>query len=422
MKVMLIAENASLQAGGEAALAIHWFRELQKLRYPVWLLCHSRFRAELLAQFPNSEDSLVFVEDTWLHRSLYWVGSFLPYRVSVISTGMLIRFLVQGRQLQQANHLVRQQGIDLVHVVSPVSPLEPSRIRNVGAPVIFGPMNGGMEYPNAFAGRNSLLEKMIWRFRGPFAYFANLCIAGKRESVCLLAANQRTHKILKKWVADIRSKILIFPENGVDFKLCGGVPAKDCSHRTIHYCFVGRLVDWKGVDILLKAFSIAASRCNLPITLSIAGDGPMRQEWESMSRNLHILGQSPNEPGKVFFYGWLEPAKCAELMGKSDVFVLPSLLECGGAVVLEAMASGLPVIACDWGGPADYLDESCGVLLSTMNEQSLTEELYKAMLLMAQNSELRVSMGRAAATKARNMYGWEAKVLDMLKVYKEVLR
>lgn len=422
MKVILIAENASLQAGGEPALAVHWFRELQKLGYPVWLLCHSRFRADLLALFPDSEDSLVFVEDTWLHRSLYWLGSFLPHRVSVISTGMLIRFLVQGRQVQQANDLVKKQGIDLVHVVSPVSPLEPSRIRNVGVPVIFGPMNGGMEYPDGFAGRNSLLEKMIWRLRGPFAYFSNRCIAGKREAACLFAANQRTHKALNKWVADTRSRILIFPENGVDFKLWGGVPAKDSSPRTIHYCFVGRLVDWKCVDSLLKAFSIAASRCNLPMTLSIAGDGPMRQEWESMSRNLHILGQSPNEPGKVFFNGWLEPAKCAELMGKSDVFVLPSLLECGGAVVLEAMASGLPVIACDWGGPADYLDETCGVLLPTMNEQSLIEELYKAILLMAQDAELRLSMGRAGATKAKKLYCWEAKALDMLKIYQEVLR
>lgn len=422
MKILLISENASLQAGGEAALAIHWFRELQKLEYAVWLTCHSRFRAELLTLFPNSKDSMIFVEDTWLHRILYWIGSFLPNRVAVFSTGMFIRFLVQGRQVQQARRLVKQQGIDIVHVISPVSPLEPSRIRNVGAPVIFGPMNGGMEYPNSFTLRNSLLEKMIWRLRGPFAFLANRFITGKRESVCILVANQRTKKIYNNWVSDIHSNIHIFPENGVDFKLWGSAPSRESSQRVIHYCFIGRLVDWKGVDLLLKAFSKAANYCNLPITLSIAGDGPMRQELESMSRNLNVLGQSPTELGKVFFYGWLDPSDCAELMGKSDVFVLPSLLECGGAVVLEAMASSLPVIAFDWGGPADYLDESCGVLLPTIDEKLLIEELYKAILLMAQDDELRLSMGRAGASKARKLYGWEAKLVDMLKVYKDVVR
>ena len=90
--------------------------------------------------------------------------------------------------------------------------------------------------------------------------------------------------------------------------------------------------------------------------------------------------------------------------------------------MLEAMASGLPVIACNWGGPADYLDESCGVLIRISNEQSLIEELCNAMLVLAKNFELRLSMGRAGAAKARKMYAWDAKAVDMLKVYQEVLR
>ena len=64
---------------------------------------------------------------------------------------------------------------------------------------------------------------------------------------------------------------------------------------------------------------------------------------------------------RVHFAGTQPQTECAARLRALDALVLPSLYECGGAVVLEAMASGLPVIATAWGGPLDYLDESCGV-------------------------------------------------------------
>ena len=67
--------------------------------------------------------------------------------------------------------------------------------------------------------------------------------------------------------------------------------------------------------------------------------------------------------GKVFFAGHRSQPEIAELMATHDCLVLPTLIESGGAVLLEAMAMGLPVISTDWGGPADYVDDSCGILV-----------------------------------------------------------
>ncbi len=83
-----------------------------------------------------------------------------------------------------------------------------------------------------------------------------------------------------------------------------------------------------------------------------------------------------------------------------DALVLPSLYECGGAVVLEAMAMGLPVVATKWGGPADYLDESTGILIEPTGRESFINELAEAMIRLAQSPELRAQLGQAARTRA----------------------
>lgn len=71
----------------------------------------------------------------------------------------------------------------------------------------------------------------------------------------------------------------------------------------------------------------------------------------------------------VVFSGWLSQEKCAIKLQQADALVLPSLREPGGAVVMEAMAVGLPVIATNWGGPADYLNSACGILVEPTSKE-----------------------------------------------------
>ena len=77
----------------------------------------------------------------------------------------------------------------------------------------------------------------------------------------------------------------------------------------------------------------------------------MSRTWQDMAKHLGL-------ETTVKFSGFLSQPDCARRLQAADVFVLPSLFECGGAVVLEAMAVGLPVIATAWGGPLDYLDNN----------------------------------------------------------------
>jgi glycosyltransferase involved in cell wall biosynthesis len=97
--------------------------------------------------------------------------------------------------------------------------------------------------------------------------------------------------------------------------------------------------------------------------------------------------------------------------------VLPSLLECGGAVVLEAMACGTPVIATKWGGPADYVDSASGILIEPASKESLVEGLTDAMRKLAWSYELRQNMGSAGQSRVRQYFDWERKVDQMIEIY-----
>lgn len=425
IQTLLLSENASLQLGGEAALAVHWFRELSRQGVSVWLLSHARSRQELYRLFPGYKDRLVFVEDSWLQAWLWQLGRLLPQTVALFSTGWCIRLLTQLQQRRVTSRLIRDHGIEVVHLVMPVSPLEPTLIRQLGVPVVIGPLNGGMSYPPGFHHRESGWVRAFVKAGRALASVANRCLPGKTEASCLLAANERSRQVLLDAFPGSAGRITVLPENGVDLSVWRPAPRQAVfagGKAPVRLLFAGRLVDWKGVDLLLQAFARAVQRSLVPLSLSIAGDGPMKRRWQAMAARLGILGGRDAEQGKAFFLGWLPTETCADQMRQADVFVLPSLLECGGAVVLEAMATCLPVIACDWGGPADYLDASCGVLLPVRSETELIEALTLAMITLVENPPLRHAMGLVAAHKAQSHYSWTTKAKEMIDIYRQTTR
>jgi glycogen(starch) synthase len=111
-----------------------------------------------------------------------------------------------------------------------------------------------------------------------------------------------------------------------------------------------------------------------------------------------------------------------ERLDAADCLVLPSLLECGGAVVLEAMSLGKPVIATAWGGPLDYLDASCGILVPANSRDGLVEGIAAAMVRLANSPATRRSMGTRALARVRAEYSWDVKVDRMMGFYAQAER
>lgn len=409
LRVLIVAEHASAKFGGEAILPLHYFRVLRARGIEAWLIVHSRTRDELLARFPKDGDRIHFIPDTRLHRAVYRCGKLLPRRFRYFTSGWLMRLLTQLAARRIAKRLIRENRIDVVHQPIPVSPKESSVLHGLGAPVVIGPMNGGMTYPPGFAPSNCGGGSRFMSIARKAAPIVNLLAPGKLRAQVLLVANERTRAALP---AGVRGEVITLPENGVDLSLWTDRARIESTGRPVRFVFSGRFEDWKGADMLIEAFWGVRER--FAATLDLIGDGTERPRLEAAIRRLGL-------EDSVKLLGWQPQARAAEIIRDSDVFVLPSLYECGGAVVLEAMASGLPVIAAAWGGPADYLDDSCAVLIPPRNREQLIGDLRDAMLLLAESPELRRQMGRAGRRKVAS-YDWEQKVDRMLEIYRDASR
>ena len=172
--------------------------------------------------------------------------------------------------------------------------------------------------------------------------------------------------------------------------------------------FVGRLVPYKGVDVLLDALS------GVDAAGLIVGDGPSRAQLESSARALGI-------ENRVKFVGSVTDEELAAMYRACDVFVLPSVTrqEAFGVVQLEAMAAGKPVISTDLGTGVGWVNRHAetGFVVPPRDPVALRE----AMRRLLTDSHLQRSMGEAAMRRVRSAFTVEKMIDDTLALYREVM-
>jgi glycosyltransferase involved in cell wall biosynthesis len=267
-----------------------------------------------------------------------------------------------------------------------------------------------MDYPPAFRSADSLLSRIFVALARPLTAIVNRLLPGKRNAAVLLVANQRTAAALP---AGYRGRVVELVENGVDLNIWHTESWHAASARpqpaANRFVFMGRLVDWKALPIVFEAMTRVPAA-----TLDVIGDGGMRQSWQQEAERLGV-------GSRVQFRGWRSQQECAQALADATALVLPSLYECGGAVVLEAMAMARPVIATGWGGPADYLDCETGFLIAPISREAMIAGFAEAMQRLIDHPELAARMGAAARKKLLAQFTWEMKIDRIIEIYESVI-
>ena len=406
LRICIVAEHASNRFGGEAVLPLHYFTQLRKRKIEAWLVVHSRTRAELEALFPDDKHRIHFINDNWMHKLLFRISSLLPRRLGEMTAGLFSQLITQYEARGVVRRLIPREAIDVVHQPIPVSPRFPSLMANLGVPVVIGPMNGGMEYPVAFRGTESALSRISVDLGRHLSGFVHSMLSGKKYASVLLVANKRTRLALPSCA---RGQVIEIPENGVDLSTWSMANTPAPSPSSNRFVFMGRLVDWKGVDMAIQALTQVPEA-----ELEIIGDGAMRYAWQQLAENLGVSQ-------RVHFAGFLPQIECAPRLQSAVALLLPSVYECGGAVVLESMATGTPVIATKWGGPADYLDDSCGILVEPSSRDGIVNGFAAGMKRLLADTELRRQMGANGKQRVQQHFDWEKKIDRILEIYGSAL-
>lgn len=168
--------------------------------------------------------------------------------------------------------------------------------------------------------------------------------------------------------------------------------------------FHGRVVFQKGLDTLLAALGQIAP--DIAWELHIAGDGPQRHELETQAATLGIAD-------RVVFRGWMRRPELSRVLRDMDLYVFPSRDEGMPNAVLEAMASGLPVVATRIAGSEELVVPEVTGLLAAPESST---ELAQAISRLAGDAQTREAMGRAGRQRVEREYSWASVAARYLEL------
>jgi len=200
------------------------------------------------------------------------------------------------------------------------------------------------------------------RYLGPlgvFGWIIEKTTAKLPEKIITVSKNTR-EAVASLGVAE--EKIALIP-NGIDLERIEKI--KPSTH-TSDIIFAGRLIPDKNVDVLIKAVALL----DTPVKCLIVGDGPEKQNLKKLATKLGISNQ-------INFKGFLEYDKLIAHMKSSKIFVLPSTREGFGLTIIEANASGIPVIAVKHkkSAAAELIEKGVVGVTCTLSANDLTEKI-----------------------------------------------
>lgn len=276
---------------------------------------------------------------------------------------------------------------------------------------VWGPIGGGQTACLPLTATLTLKARLKERLR---SWRISLSRRNPRLIRCLescdwvLFANEETRDLFK--TVELKSSGQMI-DVGVDPARFTPVGELTEGHRIFS---AGNFEPRKGTRLLLLAFQ-QAHRENPKLRLQLAGDGPelpRDRAWVEA----HGLGEI------ITFSGRRSHVEMAEEFARSDVFVFPSIRDTSGAIVLEAMACGLPVVCLDHQGARLMVGENAGIRVKPQTLELAIRGIATAILELSGNAPLRVSLGKNARERVLREFTWEKRAEQLGKEYQRLYR
>ena len=421
LKVLLIIEQCNPEWASVPLVGYCFYENISKL-VDTTLVTHERNKVALEKAHPDRD--ITYIAESDFIRKYYNVAE----KLSKIKDKIIwpLYHTLTYPVYSEFNRLVYYKfkdkilsgNYDIVHAMTPMMPRYPVMAIKacINTPFILGPVNGGVPFPQGFqkVARQEFSDFNFLRLVGRFI------IPGYRETYTkadyILAGSTYTLNLIKDLFDIQNEKIELFYENGIGTSFLKEVERvydfKTTDKERINLLFVGRLVPYKGADMLIEAIGTLEPSIKDKILLTVVGDGSERKNLEDQVQTLHLKN-------KVNFTGWVEQQETLRYYSDSDIFCFPSIREFGGAVVLEAMANGLPSIVVNNGGIGEYVTEGTGFKIDPISREFVVKELKTCIEQLVCDPVLRNNMSLKAVQRAKD-FSWSAKAEAIVRIYQKL--
>ncbi len=207
---------------------------------------------------------------------------------------------------------------------------------------------------------------------------------------------------------DTNLKIDVIPD-GLDLASFASLQRK-VNPKTVRCLAIGRLIPRKGFQFLIRALPQILDKVSHNFEIEIIGDGPYREELIGLAENLGVTFY-------VHFTGTVPYSELPQKYREADIFILPSLAEGMPLVVLEAMGTGLPIIASRVQGIDELVAEDVNGALFDAGD---VDGLADCLVQLINAGEKRIEMGKASTEKVIP-YDWKNIADTYLTLYEDVL-
>lgn len=397
--VLLVTAGCDDHDVGESWVTMQWVRRLADRHDVTVLNQHKSGAVPLSRQLPDA-------------RVVEWEQPAALARLerfnSLLKPGYVPFYRAVRRWVRESSR--RGDRFDLAHQLSPVAMRYPSALSGCGLPYVIGPVGGSLTSPPAFGADESgfpwymaLRRVDTWRL----AHDAVLRRSFGRAE-CVLGIGTYVEQLLGG--VSLR-RFEVVNDSGVESMPSLPDPATRRAPGPVRLLFVGRVIRTKGVRDAIRALSLVRSA---DVVFDVVGDGYDLSACRDLTAELGLQRQ-------VEFHGRVPHGAVAEFYRRADVFLFPSYREPGGIVVSEAMSFGLPVIACDRGGPATTLDASSGIMVAAESPDQYARDLASAISTLVDDPAGRRAMGDAARNRIAEHGLWDRKVDALDRLYGELI-
>lgn len=335
--------------------------------------------------------------------------------------GMLDKMRFIKRYFAFSKRILSNMKIDIIHHIipfgyeagfNPLAILGYTRGKNfiigpVPAPHTETPKDETVSYQSSTDikehSKTKILLSKIPPLYAPFSrpLLRHLFVKTLREADIILVATNTAQKFYEKYVP--RSKIAVLTP-GVDTKDFAPSPSKDANEKPRVLLAVGNLTRRKGFSYLIEAMP-SILRSHPDCLLKIVGDGPQRHYLEALARKIGVQRN-------ISFEGFIPHYKINKLYSSAHVFCLPALSETWVSI-LEALASGCPVVTTNVGSAPEFVEDGKeGFITPPRNSAAIAEAVIKIL----ENDGLRLKMRINCREKAKK-YDWKRFAESLVSIY-----